>query len=43
MALGLPASSTNIRRNQRNNYAKFAITPHRRSKVMVKQTRKGNY
>jgi hypothetical protein len=43
MALGLPVSSTNIGRNQRNNDAKFATSPHRRSKVMVKQTRKRNY
>jgi hypothetical protein len=43
MALGLPASSTNIRRNQRNSYAKFAITPHQHSKVMIEQIRKRNY
>jgi hypothetical protein len=43
MALGLSTSSKNTGRNQRNNYAKFAITPHRRSKVMVEQIRKGNY
>jgi hypothetical protein len=40
MALGLSTSSKNIRRNKRNNNAKFAITPHRRSKVMVEQARK---
>jgi hypothetical protein len=43
MALKLSTSSTNIRRNQRNSNAKFAITPHRRSKVMVEQTRERNY
>jgi hypothetical protein len=42
MALGLSASSKNIRRNQGNNYAKFAITPHWRGKVMVQQIRKRN-
>jgi hypothetical protein len=42
MALGLFASSKNIRRNQGNSYAKFAITPHRRDKVMVEQIRKRN-
>jgi hypothetical protein len=42
MALGLSASSKNIGRNQRNSYAKFAITPHRRGKVMVKQIGKIN-
>jgi hypothetical protein len=42
MALGLFASSKNIRRNKRNSYAKFAITPHRRGKVMVEQIRKRN-
>jgi hypothetical protein len=42
MALRLSASSTNIGRNQRNSNAKFATTPHRRSKVMVKQTRERN-
>jgi hypothetical protein len=35
MALGLSTSSKNNRRNQGNSNAKFAITPHRRSKVMV--------
>jgi hypothetical protein len=39
MALGLSTSSKNIGRNKRNNNAKFAITPHRRSKVMVEQAR----
>jgi hypothetical protein len=43
MALGLSASSTNIGRNQRNSYAKFAITPHQFSKVMVEQIGKINY
>jgi hypothetical protein len=42
MALGLSASSKNIGRNQGNSYAKFAITPHRRSKVMAEQLRKIN-
>jgi hypothetical protein len=42
MALGLSTSSKNIRRNQGNNNAKFAITPHRHSKVMVEQARKRN-
>jgi hypothetical protein len=42
MALGLFASSKNIGRNQVNSYAKFAITPHRRGKVMVEQIRKEN-
>jgi hypothetical protein len=40
MALRLSASSKNIGRNQGNSYAKFAITPHRRGKVMVEQIRK---
>jgi hypothetical protein len=31
-----------IGRNKGNNYAKFAITPHRRDKVMVEQIRKRN-
>jgi hypothetical protein len=43
MALRLSASGTNIVRNQRNSNAKFATTPHRRSKVMVEQTRERNY
>jgi hypothetical protein len=42
MAFRLSASSTNIRRNQGNNNAKLTITPHRRNKVMVKQTRRRN-
>jgi hypothetical protein len=42
MAFRLPTSSKNIRRNQGNSNAKFAVTPHRCSKVMVKQTRRGN-
>jgi hypothetical protein len=42
MALRLSASSKNIRRNEGNSYAKFAITPHRRGKVMVEQIRKRN-
>jgi hypothetical protein len=42
MALGLSASSKNIGRNNVNSYAKFAITPHRRGKVMVEQIRKGS-
>jgi hypothetical protein len=42
MALGLSASSKNIRRNKGNSYAKFAITPHRCGQVMVEQIRKGN-
>jgi hypothetical protein len=43
MALRLSASSTNIGRNQRNSNAKFATTPHRRSKVMVEQAKERNY
>jgi hypothetical protein len=42
MALKLSTSSKNIGRNQGNSYAKFAITPHRRGKVMVEQIRKRN-
>jgi hypothetical protein len=42
MAFGLFASSKNIGRNQGNNYAKFASTPHRRGKVMVELIRKRN-
>jgi hypothetical protein len=42
MALRLSASSKNIGRNKGNSYAKFAITPHRRGKVMVEQIRKRN-
>jgi hypothetical protein len=43
MAVRLSTSSANIRRNQRDSNAKLATTPHRRSKVMVEQTRKGDY
>jgi hypothetical protein len=42
MALGLFTSSKNIGRNKGNSNAKFAITPHRRNKVMVEQIRKRN-
>jgi hypothetical protein len=42
MAFRLPTSSKTTRRNQGNNNAKFATTPHRCSKVMVEQTRKRN-
>jgi hypothetical protein len=42
MALGLFTSSKNIGRNKGNSNAKFAIAPHRHSKVMVEQTRKRN-
>jgi hypothetical protein len=35
MALGLSTSSKDTGRNQGNSYAKFAVTPHQRSKVMV--------
>jgi hypothetical protein len=35
MALRLFAGSKNTRRNKGNNNAKFAITPHRCSQVMV--------
>jgi hypothetical protein len=42
MAFRLSTSSKITGRNQGNSNAKFATTPHRRSKVMVKQTRKGN-
>jgi hypothetical protein len=42
MALELSTSSKDIGRNKGNNNAKFAITPHRRSKVMVEQIRKRN-
>jgi hypothetical protein len=42
MAFGLSTSSKNIGKNQGNSNAKFAITPHRRSKVMVEQVRKTN-
>jgi hypothetical protein len=43
MALRLSTSSANIGRNETNSYAKFATTPHRRSKVMVEQIRERNY
>jgi hypothetical protein len=42
MAFRLPTSSKTTRRNQGNSNAKFATTSHRRSKVMVEQTRKRN-
>jgi hypothetical protein len=42
MALGLFIGSKNIGRNKGSSNAKFAITPHRRSKVMVEQIRKMN-
>jgi hypothetical protein len=42
MAFRLPTSSKTTRRNQGKCNTKFATTPHQRSKVMVKQTRKGN-
>jgi hypothetical protein len=42
MALGLLASSENIGGNKGNSNAKLAITPHRRSKVMIEQVRKRN-
>jgi hypothetical protein len=42
MALGLSTSSKNIGRNNGSSNAKFAITPHRRSKVMVEQIKKRN-
>jgi hypothetical protein len=42
MALGLSTSSKNTGRNKGNSYTKFAITPHRRDKVMVEQIRKRN-
>jgi hypothetical protein len=42
MALKLPTSSENIGRNKGNSNAKFATTPHRRSKVMVEQFRNRN-
>jgi hypothetical protein len=40
MALGLSTSSKNTGRNKGNSNAKFAITPHRCSKVMVEKIRK---
>jgi hypothetical protein len=42
MAIRLLAGSKNIRRNEGNSNAKFVITPHRRSQVMVEQIRKRN-
>jgi hypothetical protein len=42
MAFRLFIGSKNIGRNQGNGLAKLAITPHRRSKVMVEQVRKRN-
>jgi hypothetical protein len=42
MAFRLPTSGKHIRRNQGNSNAKFAVATHRRSKVMVKQTRREN-
>jgi hypothetical protein len=42
MALGLSTSSKNTGRNQGNSNAKFPITPHWRSMVMVEQIRKRN-
>jgi hypothetical protein len=42
MALGLLTCSKNIERNKGSNNAKFAITRHWRSKVMVEQIRKRN-
>jgi hypothetical protein len=42
MALRLSARSKNTGRNQGNSNAKFVVTPHRRSKVMVEQIRNRN-
>jgi hypothetical protein len=42
MALRLPASSKITGRNQGNSNAQFAITPHRRSTIMVEKIRKIN-
>jgi hypothetical protein len=42
MASRLSTSSKITRRNQENSNAKFAITPHQRSKVMVEQIRERN-
>jgi hypothetical protein len=42
MTLGLSTSSKNTGRNQGNSNAKFAITSHWRSKIMVEQIRKIN-
>jgi hypothetical protein len=36
MVVRLPTSSTNTRGNKSNDNAKFAVTPHRRSAVLVK-------
>jgi hypothetical protein len=36
MVVGLPASSTDTRGNKSNSHAKFTVTPHRRSTVLVK-------
>jgi hypothetical protein len=35
MVIRLPASSTNTQRNKSNGHAKFAVTPHRHSTVLV--------
>jgi hypothetical protein len=43
MALRLSASSANIGRNQRNGYAKLAITLRQRNMVVVEQTREINH
>jgi hypothetical protein len=37
MVIRLPISSTNTRRNKSNGDAKLAVTPHRRSTVLVKR------
>jgi hypothetical protein len=42
MAFRLLTSSKTTRRNQGDSNAKFAITPHWRSKIMVEKTRKRN-
>jgi hypothetical protein len=42
MALKLFTGSKDIGRNQGNNHAKLAITPHQRSKVMVELVRERN-
>jgi hypothetical protein len=42
MALGLFARCKNTGWTQGNSYAKFAITPHWRGKVIVEQIRKRN-
>jgi hypothetical protein len=42
MALRLLTGSKNTGKNKGNSNAKFAITPHRSSKVMVEQIRKRN-